>query len=100
MTGTAGTADDDGVRLTARVRGVVQGVGFRYWTAREADRLGLAGTASNLDDGSVEVVAEGPRAAVEDLLDWLRSAEAPGRVKEVEADFSQSSRSFTSFRAR
>jgi hypothetical protein len=37
---------------------------------------------------------------VEELLDWLKSAQAPGRVKDVEASFSPSSRSFTRFRAR
>ncbi len=99
MAGTGNTQSDD-VRLTARVHGVVQGVGFRYWTARQADGLALTGTASNLDDGSVEIVAEGTHAAAEELLDWLRSGEAPGRVREVEATFSPSSGSFKSFRAR
>jgi len=100
MAGPAETADDEGVRLTVRVRGVVQGVGFRYWTARRAEGLGLTGTASNLDDGSVEVVAEGARPAAEKLLSWLKSPDAPGRVQDVEATFSPSSASFTRFRAR
>lgn len=100
MARTARTPDDDDVRLTARVHGVVQGVGFRYWTARQADGLALTGTASNLDDGSVEIVAEGTRSGAEELLEWLRSGEAPGRVREVEAAFSPSGRSFKGFRAR
>ena len=48
------------VRLTAWVHGAVQGVGFRWWTRARALELGLVGTATNLDDGRVEVVAEGP----------------------------------------
>ncbi|MBO1266649.1 acylphosphatase [Arthrobacter cavernae] len=72
------------VRLTARVRGMVQGVGFRYWTARRADELALTGTVRNVDDGSVALVVEGPKPAVEELLDWLTSGRAPGRVAQVE----------------
>ena len=46
----------------------MQGVGFRWWTRSRALELGLTGTATNLDDGRVEVVAEGPRTAGERLL--------------------------------
>lgn len=71
---------DPHLRLTAFVTGRVQGVGFRWWTRARALELGLTGSATNLDDGRVEVVAEGPRAAGEALLDLLRSPSAPGRV--------------------
>jgi acylphosphatase len=71
------------IRLTAWVRGRVQGVGFRWWTRARALRLGLRGYASNLDDGRVEVVAEGPRADCARLLEALRSADPPGRVDSV-----------------
>jgi len=67
-------------RLTVWVRGQVQGVGLRWWTRARALELGLGGWASNLDDGRVEVVAEGPREACEALLALLGSARAPGRV--------------------
>ena len=63
--------------LTVRVRGQVQGVGFRWWTRSRALELGLAGWAANLDDGRVEVVAEGPRQACEALLELL--SEQPPR---------------------
>ena len=49
----------DGVRLHAFVSGYVQGVGFRYWVREQAQGLGLAGSARNLRDGRVEIVAEG-----------------------------------------
>jgi acylphosphatase len=68
------------VRLTAFVKGRVQGVGFRWWTRARALELGLTGSATNLDDGRVQVVAEGPEPAVRALLDLLRSGTAPGRV--------------------
>ncbi len=75
-----GDAGGAPVRLTAFVRGRVQGVGFRWWTRARALELGLVGWAANLGDGRVEVVAEGPRAAVEDLLAALRGGGTPGRV--------------------
>ena len=71
------------VRLTAFVTGRVQGVGFRWWTRSRALELGLAGSATNLDDGRVQVVAEGPREAAEQLLGLLRGSSAPGRVDAV-----------------
>ncbi|GAB3550318.1 acylphosphatase [Arthrobacter tumbae] len=74
------------VRLVAAVTGEVQGVGFRYRTRQQAEQLGLIGSASNRSDGSVLVVAAGPSSAVEQLLAWLRSADAPGRVENVEAN--------------
>ncbi|MFC4533611.1 acylphosphatase [Sphaerisporangium dianthi] len=71
------------IRLNAWVRGHVQGVGFRWWTRARALELGLVGSASNLDDGRVEVVAEGPREACEKLLALLRGGGTPGRVDAV-----------------
>jgi acylphosphatase len=71
------------VRLTAWVSGHVQGVGFRWWTRARALELGLVGWARNLDDGRVEVVAEGPRPAAEALLAVLGGPGAPGRVRLV-----------------
>jgi acylphosphatase len=77
------TAGEERVRLTAWVHGQVQGVGFRWWVRARALELGLAGSAANLEDGRVEVVAEGPRAACEQLLDALRGPGTPGRVRSV-----------------
>ncbi len=65
------------------MHGRVQGVGFRWFTRARALELGLAGWASNLPDGRVEVVAEGPREACARLLAWLRSPATPGRVDRV-----------------
>ncbi|QFG25389.1 acylphosphatase [Actinomadura sp. WMMB 499] len=63
--------DDEAVRLTAWVRGRVQGVGFRWWVRARALELGLVGSAANLSDGRVEVVAEGPRDRCRRLLEML-----------------------------
>lgn len=70
--------------MTAWVHGRVQGVGFRWWTRSRALELGLVGSASNLADGRVEVVAEGPRNACERLLALLRGTDdTPGVVNGV-----------------
>ncbi|MCG7230255.1 MULTISPECIES: acylphosphatase [Corynebacterium] len=74
-------------RLTAFVLGSVQGVGFRWWTRSRALELGLAGHATNLQDGRVQVVAEGPREKCERLLELLReepsTTRRPGVVEAV-----------------
>ncbi len=77
------TGGPDPARLTARVSGRVQGVGFRWWTRARALELGLTGSATNTEDGRVEVVAQGPRVACEHLLALLSSSATPGRVTAV-----------------
>jgi acylphosphatase len=73
------------VRLTAWVGGRVQGVGFRWWVRVHALELGLDGSATNLPDGRVQVVAEGTWQACADLLTLLRGPGTPGRVTGVTA---------------
>jgi acylphosphatase len=73
----------DDVRVTVRVSGRVQGVGFRWWTRARALELGLVGSATNLDDGRVEVVAQGSRAACGRLVELLSGPGTPGRVQHV-----------------
>lgn len=58
----------------------MQGVGLRWWTRARALELGLAGSATNLQDGRVEVVAEGPEPALRALVALLRGPGAPGSV--------------------
>jgi acylphosphatase len=58
-------------RATIFVRGRVQGVGFRWWTRARALELGLAGFARNLDDGRVEICAQGPPEAIEALRELI-----------------------------
>ena len=59
-------------RLTARIGGYVQGVGYRWFARQRAQALGLAGYARNEADGTVLVVAEGERALLERFLAELR----------------------------
>jgi acylphosphatase len=78
------------VRLTAWARGSVQGVGFRWWVRARALELGLVGSATNLLDGRVEVVAEGSRATCERFLELLRGPGTPGLVSGVTERWSAS----------
>lgn len=94
----SGTAAD--ARLTAWARGRVQGVGFRWWVRARALELGLVGSATNLMDGRVEVVAEGPRASCERLLELIRAPGTPGRVAGVTERWSAPRGGLTGFAER
>ncbi len=79
----AGPPTELRVRLTAWVAGRVQGVGLRWWVRSRALELGLTGTAENLEDGRVRVVAEGTEDCCRALLALLQGPGAPGRVIRV-----------------
>ena len=85
------------VRLTAWVHGQVQGVGFRWWTRSRALALRLDGSARNLPDGRVEVVAEGPRDRCDRLLAALRGGQTPGQVDTVVENWSAARGGLTGF---
>jgi acylphosphatase len=76
-------AEKERARLTASVRGHVQGVGFRWAVQARAEELALTGYAANQADGRVDVVAEGDRSVCEQLLEWLRGGQTPGQVMAV-----------------
>ncbi len=71
------------ILLTLFVHGFVQGVGFRWFTRAKALECGVVGSATNLSDGRVQVVAQGPDDAVRALTAWLRSGSTPGTVTDV-----------------
>lgn len=92
-------------RMTATVKGYVQGVGFRWSTRAYAMTLNLRGVAENLMDGDVLVIAEGPEPQCRKLLEWLeghgsRLVRRPGRVEAVEVTWSEPKGDFRSFSAR
>ncbi|SEO89818.1 acylphosphatase [Trujillonella endophytica] len=72
------------VRVVALVSGRVQGVGYRWFVRGLARGAGLAGTATNLPDGRVEVVLEGPADAVRATVAALAGPDAPGAVGSVD----------------
>ncbi len=89
---------DPAVSLRAVVRGRVQGVGFRDYVYTRARFLGLCGYVRNLPDGrSLEVVAEGARADLEQLLEYLRDGPRSARVDGIDAQWGETTGSFSDF---
>jgi acylphosphatase len=75
------------VAAVALVSGRVQMVGFRFWARSTALALGLSGSATNLPDGRVEVVIEGPADKVETMLVRLADGPPSARVDDVVVDW-------------
>jgi len=84
--------------LQLRIRGRVQGVGYRHFIMVEAGRLGVCGSVRNLADGDVEVIAEGTEAQLGRLIERAREGPRGARVTEVVAEWSQGAARATGFR--
>ena len=87
-------------RISARISGRVQGVGFRNFTQMRARQLGLTGWVRNEQDGSVRLEAEGPRGALEDLVDAVQDGPRMARVEDVTIDWDSATDEFDVFRVR
>lgn len=75
------------IGLKANVQGRVQGVGFRYYTKQEADRLGITGTVENQSDGSVCITAHGTITGIHALIEWCQSGPPSSEVVSLEYKF-------------
>ncbi|MCL4459085.1 MAG: acylphosphatase [Chloroflexi bacterium] len=90
-----------GRRVSAVVHGLVQGVGFRYFVIRQANRLGLTGFVRNSPDGrSVEVVAEGNENDLRELLSLLRVGPSSAEVERVDVEWEEARGEFSRFQVR
>jgi len=87
-------------RVSARITGRVQGVGFRNFTRMRARRLGVTGWVRNERDGSVRLEAEGPREALDSLVDAVHRGPRMARVENVEVDWTDATDEFDTFRVR
>ena len=85
-------------RLHAIVHGHVQGVSFRYYAQGQAEALRLTGWVANCPDGTVEVIAEGPRDRLDRLLGWLRHGPSMAGVDDVDFEVLPATREFDRFR--
>jgi len=84
-----------------RIKGRVQGVGFRYFTRKTAEKYSVNGWVKNMDDGTVEVVLAGDEKRVLEIMDSLRRGPSSARVtgmEEIPTD--QSADDFHSFTVR
>ena len=88
---------DTSQRLEATVRGRVQGVGFRHFTRRTAQGLGLVGFVRNDPDGTVTVIAEGARSALDELAGALHDGPRAAEVEHVETSWASPRDDFDDF---
>lgn len=75
------------VRARVTISGRVQGVNFRANTRQQARASGVAGWVRNTEDGRVEAVFEGPRAAVKQVVSWCYGGPTHARVEQVEVEW-------------
>ena len=87
-------------RVSARITGRVQGVGFRNFTRRRARGLDVTGWVRNESDGSVRLEAEGPADALESLVEAVHRGPRMARVEDVDVDWSEAADAFEGFRVR
>ena len=87
-------------RLTLRVFGTVQGVGFRFYVRKAASGLSVSGWVRNEDDGTVSLVAEGPVEDLNKLLDAVRQGPAAADVEDVEVSWSSAFGDFDGFHVK
>lgn len=91
---------DQQQRIHAVVRGRVQGVSFRYYTAQAATQLGLTGWVRNLPDRTVEVCAEGGPAQLRTLVKFLHEGSPSARVTHVAVEWLPAENAFSGFKIR
>ncbi len=85
--------------VTARIYilGFVQGVGYRYFVKSNARKLGLKGWAKNTEDGRVEILAQGPKEAIEKLIKICEKGPFLSEVKSVQIEWEETAEKFQSF---
>jgi len=93
-------SNESAFRLHASIEGRVQGVGYRYFVVDEAQALGLNGWVRNRWDETVEVVAEGPRPALETLLNVLQRGPVQAQVTQIKVDWQPAQGNFNDFNIR
>lgn len=85
-------------QLHAFISGIVQGVGYRYFVLRHAEKLGLTGFVRNLADGRVEVLAEGDETALKELILLLWEGPSFSRVENVTVEWLPYEGKYNNFR--
>lgn len=80
-----------------KVYGIVQGVGMRYTVFRNAKNLGLNGYVRNKTDGSVEIVAEGDKNKIEDLIHYIQNNMRWAKVDDIIIKWDEYKRNYSSF---
>ncbi|OGY45463.1 MAG: hypothetical protein A2744_02130 [Candidatus Buchananbacteria bacterium RIFCSPHIGHO2_01_FULL_44_11] len=84
-------------RLTLKIYGLVQGVGYRYLAQKEAVKSGFSGYVANAEDGTVELVAEGSQSDLEDFVLWCYNGVGLAQVQKIEKNWSEATGEFSDF---
>ena len=79
------------------VKGRVQGVGFRWFVQQKAKKFGVSGYVKNLDNGDVEIEAEGERGRVEELIKSIKVGSTFSKVVDVVIEWQQFTGKYDSF---
>jgi acylphosphatase len=87
----------DSVRAHVFIKGKVQGVFYRDWTAQKARALGLTGWVKNLEDGRVETTFEGPKEKVSEMVEKCREGSVLAKVEHIDAIWETATGEFSSF---
>ena len=87
----------DLIQAHVYIKGKVQGVFFRWWTQRQAEKLGLTGWVRNLPDGRVEAVFEGPTEKIEQMIERCKKGSAGAQIEKVEIEKRKASGVFSEF---
>jgi acylphosphatase len=88
------------ISVHAFVSGFVQGVGYRQFVRKQAEKLGLTGWVQNLPDGRVEYVAQGDKTKLEELISRCRQGPFLAEVKDIAVTWQDESDPFTGFQIR
>ena len=86
------------IEINLKIHGQVHGVGFRYDTSLQARDLRLVGFVRNLPDGTVEIVAQGPKENLEKLVDWANHGPRSASVEKVGVQFSRPKTKYADFK--
>ncbi|MFA6254746.1 MAG: acylphosphatase [Patescibacteria group bacterium] len=84
-------------RVTLKIHGLVQGVGYRYVGRNEAKKRRFTGYVRNLEGGIVEIVAEGEEKDLKDFIQWCYNGVGPAMVQKIEQSWSEATSEFSDF---
>ncbi|MAF13847.1 MAG: acylphosphatase [Parcubacteria group bacterium] len=84
-------------RLTLKIHGLVHGVGYRYSSQSMAKKKGYIGYVTNLDDGTVELVAEGKERSLKQFVNWCYNGVGPAIVHKIDQSWSEATGEFSDF---
>lgn len=85
------------IGVSLNVEGLVQGVGFRYFTKQKGQEIGISGTVKNLPNGSVQIELAGSNEDIQKMIKWLHIGPPTARVERLEYEFNNKSNGLIGF---